>query len=62
MEEDALSMWDELLKMYSEEEAELFLRTPQPFMGGLVPSVEMAKGNSQPIWDWIDGWKDQIAT
>ncbi len=62
MEEDAKSMWDELTELYTEAEAEVFLRTPQPFLNGGVPSVEMAKGNSQPIWDWIDGCNGQVAT
>lgn len=62
MEKDQKSMWDELLELYTEEEAETFLRTPQPFLDGGVPSVEMAKGNSGPIWHWIDGCNSQIAT
>lgn len=56
------SLWDELLELYEPEEAEVFLRTPQPFLDGAVPSVEMAKGNFDPIFSWIDGCNGMVAT
>lgn len=52
--EPAETLWDALLKYYTEAEAQLWLTLPHPQLEGQVPAILCAQGNSEPVWQVLD--------